>query len=117
MERLLALEMIRVTKAAAIASARLMGRGDTMDADRIVYASTFKGATGGYPVQSDARTFGAQTPMCHPILETSQTPRPCAFRPWFPALGAMRHSSLPGRTGRSRPPGLVRGPVRARRSS
>jgi fructose-1,6-bisphosphatase/sedoheptulose 1,7-bisphosphatase-like protein len=35
LERLLALEMIRVTKAAAIASARLMGRGDTMDADRI----------------------------------------------------------------------------------
>ena len=35
MERLLALEMIRVTEAAAIASARLMGRGDTMDADRV----------------------------------------------------------------------------------
>ena len=30
MERLLALELIRVTEAAAIASARLMGRGDTM---------------------------------------------------------------------------------------
>jgi Bacterial fructose-1,6-bisphosphatase, glpX-encoded len=35
LERLPALEMIRVTKAAAIASVRLMGRGDTMDADRI----------------------------------------------------------------------------------
>ena len=35
MERLLALEMIRVTEAAAIASARLMGRGDTTDADRV----------------------------------------------------------------------------------
>ncbi len=35
MERLLALELIRVTEAAAIASARLMGRGDTMDADRV----------------------------------------------------------------------------------
>ncbi len=35
MERLLSLEMIRVTEAAAIASARLMGRGDTMDADRV----------------------------------------------------------------------------------
>ena len=35
MERLLALEMIRVTEAAAIASARLMGRGDTMEADRV----------------------------------------------------------------------------------
>ena len=34
MERLLSLELIRVTEAAAIASARLMGRGDTMDADR-----------------------------------------------------------------------------------
>ena len=35
MERLLALEMIRVTEAAAIASARLMGRGDTTKADRV----------------------------------------------------------------------------------
>jgi fructose-1,6-bisphosphatase II len=35
MERLLALELIRVTEAAAIASSRLMGRGDTMDADRL----------------------------------------------------------------------------------
>ena len=35
MERLLSLELIRVTEAAAIASARLMGRGDTMDADRV----------------------------------------------------------------------------------
>jgi len=35
MERLLALELIRVTEAAAIASARLMGRGDTTDADRV----------------------------------------------------------------------------------
>ena len=35
MERLLSLELIRVTEAAAIASARLMGRGDTMDADRL----------------------------------------------------------------------------------
>jgi fructose-1,6-bisphosphatase II len=35
MERLLALELIRVTEAAAIASARLMGRGDTMEADRL----------------------------------------------------------------------------------
>jgi fructose-1,6-bisphosphatase II len=35
MERLLALELIRVTEAAAIASARLMGRGDTMAADRL----------------------------------------------------------------------------------
>jgi fructose-1,6-bisphosphatase II len=35
MERLLALEMVRVTEAAAIASARLMGRGDKMDADRL----------------------------------------------------------------------------------
>jgi fructose-1,6-bisphosphatase II len=34
MERLLALEMIRVTEAAAIASARTMGRGDRHDADR-----------------------------------------------------------------------------------
>ncbi len=35
MERLLALEMVRVTEAAAIASARLMGRGEKMDADRL----------------------------------------------------------------------------------
>ncbi len=35
MERLLALEMVRVTEAAAIASARLMGRGDKTDADRL----------------------------------------------------------------------------------
>jgi fructose-1,6-bisphosphatase II len=34
MERLLALEMIRVTEAAAIASARVMGRGDNYEADR-----------------------------------------------------------------------------------
>ncbi len=35
MERLLALELIRVTEAAAIACARDMGRGDTMGADRL----------------------------------------------------------------------------------
>ncbi len=35
MERLLALELVRVTEAAAIASARLMGRGDTHEADRL----------------------------------------------------------------------------------
>ena len=35
MEQLLALEMVRVTEAAAIASARLMGRGDRMQADRL----------------------------------------------------------------------------------
>ena len=34
MEQLLALEMVRVTEAAAIASARLMGRGERMEADR-----------------------------------------------------------------------------------
>ena len=34
METLLALEMVRVTEAAAIASARFMGRGDRMAADR-----------------------------------------------------------------------------------
>jgi fructose-1,6-bisphosphatase II len=34
MESLLALEMVRVTEAAAIASARFMGRGDRMEADR-----------------------------------------------------------------------------------
>jgi fructose-1,6-bisphosphatase II len=34
-EKLLALEMVRVTEAAAIASARLMGRGDRMEADRL----------------------------------------------------------------------------------
>jgi fructose-1,6-bisphosphatase II len=34
MEKLLALEMIRVTEAAAIASARLMGRGDRTEADQ-----------------------------------------------------------------------------------
>src|SRR6187200_337757 len=34
MELLLALEMVRVTEAAAIESARLMGRGDKMAADR-----------------------------------------------------------------------------------
>jgi fructose-1,6-bisphosphatase II len=34
MEQLLALEMVRVTEAAAIASARYMGRGDTTEADR-----------------------------------------------------------------------------------
>src|SRR5919106_6098179 len=34
METLLALEMVRVTEAAAIASARWMGRGDRMGADR-----------------------------------------------------------------------------------
>jgi fructose-1,6-bisphosphatase II len=33
-EQLLALEMVRVTEAAAIASARFMGRGDRMEADR-----------------------------------------------------------------------------------
>ena len=34
MEQLLALEMVRVTEAAAIASARFMGRGDRDEADR-----------------------------------------------------------------------------------
>ncbi len=34
METILALEMVRVTEAAAIASARYMGRGDRMEADR-----------------------------------------------------------------------------------
>ncbi len=34
MKKHLALEMVRVTEAAAIASARLMGRGDRMGADR-----------------------------------------------------------------------------------
>ena len=34
MEELLALEMVRVTEAAALASARFMGRGDTTEADR-----------------------------------------------------------------------------------
>ena len=34
MEEILALEMIRVTEAAAIDSARLMGRGDTTAADQ-----------------------------------------------------------------------------------
>src|ERR671935_1936841 len=34
-ERLLALEMASVTEAAAIASARLMGRGDRHEADRL----------------------------------------------------------------------------------
>ena len=34
MEQLLALEMVRVTEAAAIASARFMGRGDNTEADR-----------------------------------------------------------------------------------
>ncbi len=34
MEQLLALEMVRVTEAAALASARYMGRGDRMEADR-----------------------------------------------------------------------------------
>jgi fructose-1,6-bisphosphatase II len=44
MERLLALEMIRVTEAAAIASARVMGRGDNYEADR-------------YAVEAMRRTF------------------------------------------------------------
>ncbi|MFH1475698.1 MAG: class II fructose-bisphosphatase [Chloroflexota bacterium] len=35
MERLLSLELVRVTEAAAIASARLMGRGDYNEADRV----------------------------------------------------------------------------------
>ena len=35
MEKLLALEMVHVTEAAAIASARLMGRGDRMGADKL----------------------------------------------------------------------------------
>ena len=35
MEQLLALEMVRVTEAAAIAAARYMGRGDRMEADRL----------------------------------------------------------------------------------
>ncbi|MFO1540182.1 MAG: class II fructose-bisphosphatase [Chloroflexota bacterium] len=35
MEKLLALEMVKVTEAAAIASARLMGRGDRTGADRV----------------------------------------------------------------------------------
>ncbi|MFI5225507.1 MAG: class II fructose-bisphosphatase [Candidatus Limnocylindrales bacterium] len=34
MEQLLALDMVRVTEAAAVASARFMGRGDRMEADR-----------------------------------------------------------------------------------
>src|SRR4051794_41276587 len=34
MEKLLALEMVRVTEAAAIACARFMGRGDRHEADR-----------------------------------------------------------------------------------
>ena len=34
MEQLLALEMVRVTEAAALASARMMGRGDRHEADR-----------------------------------------------------------------------------------
>src|SRR5256885_14676465 len=39
MEKLLALEMVRVTEAAAIASARLMGRGDRHEADRVATES------------------------------------------------------------------------------
>jgi fructose-1,6-bisphosphatase II len=35
MEQLLALEMVRVTEAAAVASARMMGRGDRHEADRV----------------------------------------------------------------------------------
>ncbi len=34
MESMLALELVRVTEAAAIASARFMGRGDRDEADR-----------------------------------------------------------------------------------
>ena len=34
MEKLLALEMVRVTEAAALAAARYMGRGDRHEADR-----------------------------------------------------------------------------------
>ena len=39
METLLALEMVRVTEAAAIASARFMGRGDRMASDRAAVGS------------------------------------------------------------------------------
>ena len=39
MERLLALELIRVTESAAIASARLMGRGDNAAADDVAVAA------------------------------------------------------------------------------
>src|SRR4029079_7124947 len=39
MEQLLALEMVRVTEAAAIASARVMGRGDRHEADRLATES------------------------------------------------------------------------------
>ncbi|HEY5489289.1 MAG TPA: class II fructose-bisphosphatase, partial [Candidatus Limnocylindrales bacterium] len=39
METLLALEMVRVTEAAAVASARFMGRGDRMAADRAAVES------------------------------------------------------------------------------
>ena len=35
MEKLLALEMVYVTEMAAIASARVMGRGDRMGADKL----------------------------------------------------------------------------------
>ena len=47
METLLALEMVRVTEAAAIASARLMGRGDTDGADHAATEAVLYATSGG----------------------------------------------------------------------
>src|SRR6267143_1444343 len=48
MERNLAMELVRVTEAAALASARFMGRGDEMAADVAAIEGAAICAAGGY---------------------------------------------------------------------
>ena len=54
MERNLALEVVRVTEAAALASARLMGRGDNIAADQAAVTAMRK-ALNYRPVQGARR--------------------------------------------------------------
>ena len=44
MEQLLALEMVRVTEAAALASARFMGRGEKDEADQAAVEAMTRGS-------------------------------------------------------------------------
>ena len=68
METLLALEMVRVTEAAAIASARLMGRGDKMDADRLA-VEAMRSTLDEIPIDgtgsSSARASATRRPMLY----------------------------------------------------